>query len=82
MPHRLESSMAKLVDKDLQRHTVLQRDGNGRTKAIHQTADRAPFFGHGDENFSRSTVWIEANVEVTLVTADAKLVRNRIASVW
>ena len=81
MSHRFEPGVAKLADKDFQRNTILQRDGGRCSKAIHQTADGASFFGHRNEDLARPSIRVQANADVPLVTADAEFVSYRIASI-
>src|SRR4029077_16642580 len=65
----LEAGVRELFAEQLQRHAMLQRDGRGQRKAIHQAADRRSFFSHGDEKFAGLTVRIEADGDVTLVAS-------------
>ena len=51
-PHGLEAGVREFLDVDLQGHTVLEAHGDGRAEAVHQSADRAPFLGHGYEQLA------------------------------
>ncbi|TXT19206.1 MAG: hypothetical protein FD138_4369 [Planctomycetota bacterium] len=77
---RLESAVGELLDEDLDRDTVLQAHRSERADDVHQAADRAPFFGHRDEEFARSVVLEQADRDVAVVIADAELVRDRLSS--
>ena len=76
-----EPGMAELIDQDFQGDAVLQGQGDCRTETIHQTADGATFFGHGDEDFAWPTVWVESYVDVAFMPGDAELVGHRVAGI-
>ena len=75
----LEARVRELFAEQFQRHAMLQRDGDGQRKAIHQAADRRSFFGHGDEQFAGLAVGIEPDGDVALVVSNFELVRDRSA---
>ena len=70
----LEAGVRELVAQQLQRHAVLQRDGDGAGKAVHQAADGGAFLGHGDEDLARLSVGIDAHGDVAFVSGDVELV--------
>ena len=72
-----EAGVGEFFAEQFQRHAVLQRDGDGAGEAVHQAADRRTFLGHGDEDFARLAIGIEADGDVALVSADVELVRDR-----
>ena len=74
---RLEAGVREFLAQQLERHTMLQRDRHRQGEAVHEPADRRAFFCHGDENFARAAVGIEADRDVALVSADVELVRHR-----
>ncbi len=78
---RLKSLVGKLLDQTFERHTVLQGDGGKRANCVHQSADGAAFFGHGDEKLARLTVGEQADGDITFVTGDLELVSKRHAGV-
>ncbi len=59
----------------------MQRERDGSSKAIHQTADRAAFLSHGDEQLAGTAVGIQANIQVAFMAADVELVRNRLTRI-
>ena len=77
-----EPGMAELVDQNLKGNAVLEGQRDRRAEAIHQATDGATFFGHGDEDFTGSTIWIQADVDVTFVASDAELVGDGVAGIW
>lgn len=76
-----EPGVAELVDKDFEWNSVLQRDGDGGAEAIHQAADGATFFCHGDEDFTGSSIWVETDVDVAFVAGDTELVGDRVSCI-
>ena len=78
---RLKSLVSKLLDQTFERHAVLEGDGCKRANCVHQSADGAAFFGHGDEKLARLTVCEEADGDITFVTGDLELVSKRHAGV-
>ena len=82
MPHRLETRIAELVYKNLERNPILQRNGCCSAETIHQAADGATLFCHRNKYFTRSAVRIETDVNIALVAADTELVCHGVASVW
>lgn len=76
-----EPGVAELVDKDFERNAVLQGDGDSGTEAIHQAADGATFFCHGDEDFTGSAIWVESDVDVAFVAGDTEFVGDRVSSI-
>ena len=63
----LEAGVRELFAEQLERHAVLQGDGDGQGEAVHQAADGGAFLGHGDEDFAGLAVGIEADGDVALV---------------
>ena len=78
---RLEARVRELVDQELQRHAVLQRQRGRGGEAVHQAGDGRAFLGHGDEDLARRAVLVHADGDVALVAADRELVRDRLALV-
>src|ERR1700757_1675588 len=73
-PARLEPRMRKFLAEQLERDSMLQRDRDGQSKAVHEPRDGRAFLGHGDEDFARAAVGIEADSDVAFVSSDLKLV--------
>ena len=76
-PAGLEARVSKLLAEKFERNPVLQRDGDRQGKAVHEPGNRGAFLGHGDEQFPRSPIRIKSDGDVTLMTGNLKLVRNR-----
>jgi len=78
---RLEADVLELAHEAVDRHAVLQAHRDERGDAVHQAADRAAFFGHGDEDFAGLAVFVQADGDVALVAADIELVREGVTRV-
>ncbi len=74
---RLEPHVAELLDQGVERHAVLEREGDGRRESVHETRDRGAFLGHRQEDLPRGAVLVEADGDVALVPRDRELVRER-----
>src|SRR5262249_16247531 len=61
------------------RDAVLQRQRREGADRIHQPADRAPFLGHGDEEFPRLAVVEESHGNVPFVPSHRKFVGEGMA---
>src|SRR6516162_2841770 len=72
----LEAGVRELFAQQLERNAVLQGDGDGAGKAVHQATDGRAFLGHGDEQLARHSVLVEADGEVAFVSADLEFVRD------
>ena len=81
VPHRLKSRMGELVDKYFQGDAVLKTHRDRRAKRIHQAADGAAFLGHGDKQFARSAIGIQANVDVAFMPAHIEFVGQRLSRI-
>ena len=68
--------MSEFRDKTFDWNTVLQRNADRSSQRVHKTADCGSFFGHSDEQLSGSSIFIEANDEISLVTTHIKFVRD------
>ena len=71
--------MGEFGDETFDRHAVLECDRHRGAERVHQAADGRAFLRHGDEEFTRASVFVQADDEVTLVAGDIELVRNRVA---
>ena len=60
---------------------MLQRQRGGAGKTVHEAGDGGAFLGHGDEDFARTAVAVEADGDVALVAADVEFVGDRHALV-
>jgi len=67
---RLETCSGKLFAQDLQRYSVLQADGDCRAEAFHESGHSRAFLCHAKEEFSRLSVGIHANRDVSLMSSD------------
>src|SRR5499427_10818604 len=76
-----EAGMRELFAQQLERHAVLQADGDCAGEAVHEAADGGAFLGHGDEDLTRHAVFVKADGEIAFVSADVELVRDRQALV-
>ena len=74
--------MRKLVHKVTQRHTVLQRNTDGRCERVHQSADGGAFLRHLQEDLAWLAIFVETNGEVALLTGNIEAVRDRRALHW
>ena len=54
----------------VQRHAVLQANGNGNREVVHQRAERGTFLVHVDEDFRQTSVLVFAGVQIDFVAAD------------
>ena len=77
----LKSLVGKLLHQAFQGHAVLESNGSERADCVHQSADGAAFFGHGDEKLARLTIGVESNSDVAFVTGNLELVSERHAGV-
>src|SRR5208282_446253 len=73
----LEARVRKLLAEKFQRHSMLQRDRDRQSKAVHEARNGRAFLRHLDEDLARFAVGIEANNDVALVASDVELVRHR-----
>ncbi len=73
----LEARVRELLAEQLQRNSVLQRDRNRESEAVHQPADRRTFLGHGDEQLAGRAVRIKTDGEISFVASNIELMRNR-----
>src|ERR1700737_4553446 len=73
----LEARVDEFIHQRLERHSVLQADGNGKREAVHEAGKCGTFLGHLDEDFARLAGLIHADSDVALVAADGKLVSDR-----
>ena len=80
-PAWFESLIGELFDETFQRHAVLQGDRGKRADGIHQSANRAAFFRHGDEELARLTVLVQTNSDVPFVTGNLEFVGQRYAGI-
>ena len=69
--------MAEFIDEHLQRHAILQCHRARRGKAVHDAGKRRSFLRHDDENFTRGSVFIHTNGQITFVARHRKFVRDR-----
>jgi hypothetical protein len=76
-PGGFEAKMAELVDQVLQRHAVLERQGDRGGEAVHQATDRRALLRHAQEDLAGGAVLVEADGQVALVAADVELVGDR-----
>src|SRR5438067_11166590 len=74
---RLEAGVRELLAEHSQWHAVLQRQGDGSGKGVHESGDRGAFLGHFDEDLARLPVGIETYSDVALVSGDGELMRER-----
>src|SRR5215468_1323798 len=74
---RLEARIQQLVDENLERHTVLEAEGDRKSQSVHDAGKRGTLFGHLDEDLAGPTVFVHADGDVPFVAADAELVGNR-----
>ena len=80
-PARLESLIREFLHQTLERHAVLQGNRGERAHGIHQPADGAAFLRHGDEKFTRLTIFVQTDCDVPLVTGDFEPMGQRRARV-
>src|SRR2546426_1859619 len=66
---RLETGVAELVAKDLERHAVLQREGNGDSEGVHESRNRRACLCHADEDFTRLAVLVHSDHQIAFVPA-------------
>ena len=66
----LEARKGIGLDKFLERNAILQADGNGDGKVIHQAAKGRAFFMHINENFAEATILKFARMEIDFVSSD------------
>src|SRR5947207_6294751 len=81
-PARFESLIGEFFHQALQWHAVLQRNRSERTNRIHQPADRASLFRHGDEKLAWLTVLIQTDCDVAFVPGNFEPVRQGRSSIW
>ena len=70
--------MSKLIGQHLQRNAVLKSKGNRRCQGIHDAGDRRSLLRHGDKNFTRRLVFVQADRNVSLMAGNAELMCNRL----
>ncbi len=80
MPGRLKLAHTEPVDKGLQRHAVLQRNGNGDGELIHHTAHRGRLSGHIDKNLTQPAVGIFARAQKQGMVAHCRFLRKAVAT--
>src|SRR5438128_460944 len=80
-PARLESLIREFLHQTLEWHAVLQGNRGERAHGIHQPADGAAFLRHGDEKFTRLTIFVQTDCDVPLVTGDCERMGQRRARV-
>src|SRR5204863_4374119 len=54
----LEARVRKLFAQHLEWYAMLQRQGDGAGKTVHQPGDGRAFLRHGDEDFARAAVLV------------------------
>src|ERR1700722_12920319 len=69
----LKTSVGELFAQNLERHTVLQGERNGRGKRVHEPGDGGTFLGHLDEDFTRLPVGVKTNRDVAFVPGNGEL---------
>src|ERR1017187_2066758 len=67
----------RMIAGQAQRHPVLQGQRHGGGEAVHKARDGRTFLGHADEDLTRLSAFVEADVDVALVTAHRELVGQR-----
>src|SRR5712692_5234576 len=75
----LEARIDELVHQRLERHAILQADGNRQREAVHEPGERGALLGHLDKDLARRAVLVHAHGDVALVAPDGELVRDRVA---
>ena len=81
-PGGLELGKGEGVDEFLQRHAVLQTDGDRDGEVVHHGAETRPFLVHVDEDLAKLAVLIFAGAQVDLVPADHRLLGVTLAAIW
>jgi len=71
--HGLEAHAFETTDRFFEWKPILKGQTEGTAEPLHQPAEGGSFFGHLDEDLSRSTVLEEAEGEVSLVSHDPEL---------
>src|SRR5450631_581258 len=74
---RLKACVRKLLAEHLEGNTMLQRDGDGGGKGIHQSGDGGSFLAHLDEYLAGLPVGIQADRDVAFMSGNGELVRER-----
>ena len=69
--------MRKFADHAFERHAVLQRHAGERADGVHESAERAAFFLHLDEEFAGLAILEHADGDVAFVAGDIELVGER-----
>ncbi len=72
-----KARVRELLAQHLERHAMLQRQRDRAGKAVHQARDRGPFFGHGHEDFARTSVRIKSDGDVALMASHFEFVGDR-----
>src|ERR1044071_877364 len=78
---RFEPLIREFLHQALEWHTVLKSNRCERADGVHQTADRAAFLRHCDEEFPRLTILVQTDGDVAFVSGDLELVCQRYARV-
>src|SRR5581483_630697 len=73
----LEAGVREFLAEQLERNSVLERDRNRESEAVHQAAYCRTFLGHGDEQLAGRAVWIKTDGEISFVASDVELMRDR-----
>ena len=79
--HRVESRVGELVNQHLQWHAILKAHRDGSSEGVHKSTDGASLFGHRDENFPGSSIFIKTNIKVALMSIDTEFMGNRLPRV-
>src|SRR5437660_3681666 len=77
----LESLIGELLRERLERHAVLKRNRRQSADGVHQPTDGAAFLRHGNEQFARLTVFVQANRDVTFMSRNLEPMRQRHARI-
>ncbi len=76
-----EANVAELFDQGLERHAVLEAEGDEGAHAVHEAVDGGAGLGHLNEHFAGLTVVEFANGNIAFRPADAEFVREGLAGV-
>ena len=77
---RLKAGEGEGFNELVQRHAVLQRQGNGDGEVVHHRAEGCALFVHIDKDFAQATVFVFARPQIDLVATDHGLLRVALAA--
>jgi len=63
----------------LERHVILQRQGNSDSERVHEPRDRRASLSHSDKDFARLAVLVQPDHQIALVAAHRKVVDDSLA---